>query len=204
MTIARPILIVEDDEALRASLAEQIAMEGDFIVDEASSAHWRAFPLRPPTGADAVRIEAVDGTGAQHGWLAFTAPALARAVPLPALLPPAGPVALGWQVAFAHSCVRPPAAVGGITEPATHAITRAADPDDPPLAGLDDMAWQADRGGVYAQLPRSQSVLALPVIGGDPYVRVYAFTSPLARDAYVLVPGTTTVGGADVAVAGAG
>ena len=38
MTIARPILIVEDDEALRASLAEQIAMEGDFIVDEASSA----------------------------------------------------------------------------------------------------------------------------------------------------------------------
>ena len=38
MTIARPILIVEDDEALRASLAEQIAMEGEFIVHEAGSA----------------------------------------------------------------------------------------------------------------------------------------------------------------------
>ncbi|MEN0073109.1 MAG: response regulator transcription factor [Paracraurococcus sp.] len=38
MTIARPILIVEDNETLRASLAEQIAMEGDFIVDEAGSA----------------------------------------------------------------------------------------------------------------------------------------------------------------------
>ena len=77
-----------------------------------------------------------------------------------------------------------------ITEPATCAITRAADPDDPPLAGLADMAWQADRGGVYAHVPRSQSVLALPTVGPvDPYLRVYAFTSPLARDAYVLVPG---------------
>jgi hypothetical protein len=67
------------------------------------------------------------------------------------------------------------------------------------------MGWQADRGGIHAQLPRSQSLLALPVVGpADPYVRVYAFTSPLARDAYVLVPGTTTVGGADVRVAGPG
>lgn len=189
----------------RRSGAEVAVLDTALLVDEASSAHWRAFRLRPPVGADAVRIEAVDATGAQHGWLAFTAPALARAMPLPALLPAADPVALGWQVAFTHPCVRPPAAVGGVTEPATHAITRAADPDDPPLAGLDDMAWQADRGGIYAQLPRSQSVLALPVVGpADPYVRVYAFTSPLARDAYVLVPGATTVGGADVGVAGPG
>ena len=171
--------------------------------DDASSPHWRTFPLRPPAGADAVRIEAVDATGAQHGWLAFTAPALARAVPLPDLLPPPAPVALGWQVAFAHPCARPPAVVGGITEPATYAITRAADPDGPPLAGLADMAWQADRGGVYAHVPRSQSVLALPTVGPvDPYLRVYAFTSPLARDAYVLVPGGRTVSGADAGVGG--
>ena len=63
------------------------------------------------------------------------------------------------------------------------------------------MAWQADRGGVYAQVPRSQSVLALPTVGPvDPYLRVYAFTSPLARDAYVLVPGGRTVSGADAGV----
>ena len=171
--------------------------------DDASSPHWRTFPLRPPAGADAVRIEAVDATGAQHGWLAFTAPALARAVPLLDLLPPGAPVALGWQVAFAHPCARPPAVVGGITEPATYAITRAAEPDGPPLAGLADMAWQADRGGVYAHVPRSQSVLALPTVGPvDPYLRVYAFTSPLARDAYVLVPGGRTVSGADAEVGG--
>ena len=168
------------------------------LADGAGSPHWRAFPLRPPAGADAVRLEAVDTTGAPHGWVAFSAPALAREVPLTAL---AGPAALGWQVAFAHPCARPPAVVAGITEPATYAITRAADPDAPPLAGLDDMAWQSDRGGVYAHVPRSQSVLALPTVApADPYLRVYAFSSPLARDAYVLVPGGRTVNGADAEV----
>src|SRR4051794_27126229 len=34
---SRPILIVEDDAALRATLAEQITMEGDFTPDEAGS-----------------------------------------------------------------------------------------------------------------------------------------------------------------------
>src|SRR3954464_6818937 len=34
---SRPILIVEDDAALRATLAEQIAIEGDFTPDEAGS-----------------------------------------------------------------------------------------------------------------------------------------------------------------------
>ena len=34
----RPILIVEDDAALRATLAEQICLEGEFEVDEAESA----------------------------------------------------------------------------------------------------------------------------------------------------------------------
>ena len=38
MLSPRPILIVEDDAALRSTLAEQIAMEGDFTADEAESA----------------------------------------------------------------------------------------------------------------------------------------------------------------------
>ncbi|MBY0329042.1 MAG: response regulator transcription factor [Acetobacteraceae bacterium] len=38
MTIPRPILIVEDDAALRATLAEQIAEDGDFTADQAESA----------------------------------------------------------------------------------------------------------------------------------------------------------------------
>jgi len=38
MASPRPILIIEDDAALRATLAEQIALDGDFIADEAGSA----------------------------------------------------------------------------------------------------------------------------------------------------------------------
>ena len=38
MTTPRPILIVEDDAALRATLAEQIAEDGDFTADQAESA----------------------------------------------------------------------------------------------------------------------------------------------------------------------
>src|SRR5689334_9302438 len=38
MSIARPILIVEDDAALRATLAEQFAAEGEFTAEEAGTA----------------------------------------------------------------------------------------------------------------------------------------------------------------------
>ncbi|MBL6459486.1 response regulator transcription factor [Belnapia sp. T6] len=38
MSALRRILIVEDDAALRATLAEQLALEGEFVVDEAESA----------------------------------------------------------------------------------------------------------------------------------------------------------------------
>ncbi len=38
MTTPRPILIVEDDAALRATLAEQLTLNGDFTADEAESA----------------------------------------------------------------------------------------------------------------------------------------------------------------------
>ncbi len=45
MLTSRPILIVEDDAALRATLAEQIAQEGDFTADEAESATEAAAKL---------------------------------------------------------------------------------------------------------------------------------------------------------------
>ena len=170
--------------------------------DGATSPHWRTFLLDPPAGADAVRLTAVDRTGAPDGWLAFTAPAAARVVPLADLIPRDAPVAVGWQVAFAHPCQRPPALRDGVTEPPVYAVLRAGGPDADPLAGLGDIAWQPDRGGVYAAAPRSQSVLTLPTVGPvDPYVQVVAFRTPLARAAYTLVPGGRTVAGADTAVA---
>src|SRR5215213_5020074 len=38
MSTPRPILIVEDDAALRATLAEQISQDGDFTADQAETA----------------------------------------------------------------------------------------------------------------------------------------------------------------------
>jgi hypothetical protein len=183
-----------------------VAMVGRTTLgDGATSSHWRTLRLEPPAGADAVRIEAVDATVAQHGWVAFTAPAGARTITLQQLLPPGAPVALGWQVAFSYPCQRIPAVVDGITEPATYAVLRTGTASAPPLSGLDDIAWAADRGGVFAAVPRSQSVLALATAGPvDPYMQVFAFRSPLERAAYTLVPGGRVVGGADARLAGGG
>ena len=55
MTLARPILIVEDDAALRATLAEQIALQGEFVAEEAGSAAEAAAKLADPD----VRYDAI-------------------------------------------------------------------------------------------------------------------------------------------------
>ncbi|MDO9713410.1 response regulator transcription factor [Paracraurococcus lichenis] len=55
MTLPRPILIVEDDAALRATLVEQIAAQGEFVAEEAGSAEEAMAKL-----ADAdVRYDAI-------------------------------------------------------------------------------------------------------------------------------------------------
>ena len=138
------------------------------LADDASSPHWRTFPLRPPAGADAVRIEATDTTDALHGWLAFTAPALARTVPLSTLLPPAAPVALGWQVAFAH----PYAATGrgrrghGARHVRRHPRRRPGRPaaGRPGRHGL----GPPDRGGIYAQCRGRSRCWRCPPSAGRP------------------------------------
>ena len=48
MSPPRPILIVEDDASLRATLAEQIGMQGEFTVDEAESAAEATTKLANP------------------------------------------------------------------------------------------------------------------------------------------------------------
>ena len=45
MTLARPILIIEDDATLRATLVEQITQEGEFVADEAASAAEASIKL---------------------------------------------------------------------------------------------------------------------------------------------------------------
>jgi hypothetical protein len=167
------------------------------LTDAAGSPSWRTFTLTPPAGADSVRIEATDALAGIHGWLAFSAPVVSRPVAVRELVPPAAPVAVAWQVAFGFPCLRPSAVVHGVTEPPAFGVLRAAQP----LGGLGDIAWHGPRGGVFAQVPRTQSVLQLATVGpADPYLQVYAFGSPLARDAYTLTTAPRTVAGGSVAV----
>jgi DNA-binding response OmpR family regulator len=58
MTQARPILIVEDDEALRDTLAEQIATEGEFVGETAATAAEAAAKLAAPEARyDAILLD---------------------------------------------------------------------------------------------------------------------------------------------------
>lgn len=167
------------------------------LTDTVRSLAWRTFTLAPPPAADVVRLAAADRSGHEHGWLAFTAPALASPVVLQELLPDGAPVALGWQLAFAYPCQRPPAVVNGITEPPAYALLWG----DRTLAVLDDLAWRPWRGGVFGQVVRTQSMLSLATVGPvDPDLEVYAFGAPFERAAYTLTTERRTVPGAQAAV----
>jgi hypothetical protein len=168
------------------------------LTDNAHDTTWRTFTLTPPPGADVVQLQAVDGNGAIHGWLAFSAPAVQRAVPLARYLPADAPVAVAWQFAFAYPCQRQPAVVDGITEPVRYAVLWANDPEQK-LAGMRDNTWVAGRGGLFAQVPRSQSVQQLAMAPGtDPHIQVYRFVSDLARSAYTVTRDRRTVWGASI------
>jgi Mycobacterial cell wall arabinan synthesis protein/EmbC C-terminal domain/Arabinosyltransferase concanavalin like domain len=167
------------------------------LSDTARDPSWRTLTLAPPADADVVRLVGTDTTGVIGGWLAFSAPAVARPVTLSTLLPREAPVALAWPLAFSYPCQRQPGIVNGITEPAAFAVlwgNRGA------LSGFGDGAWQASRGGAFAQVPRSQSVLQLATVRPvDPDVQVYVFGSQLGRDRYTLSDDRKTVGGASTA-----
>lgn len=180
----------------RRSSADVATTGAQSLTDTADDSSWRTFVLKPPAGADVVRLEAVDAAGTVSGWLAFTAPAVQRPVTLAEYLPAAAPVALAWPLAFAYPCQRQPTVVDGITEPPAYAVLWG----DRALSGFRDGAWQAFRGGAFAQVPRTQSVQQLAVVEGvDPHIQVYAFSTDLGRDAYTLTETRRTVRGASTA-----
>lgn len=166
------------------------------LADAERSPVWRTLVLKPPPGANVVRLDASDATGFIHGWLAFSAPEVQRPIPLRDLVPAGAPVALGWQIAFNYPCLRQSGIVDGITEPPQFGVLWGAQP----LGGLIDVAWQPQRGSVFGQVQRSQSVQQLATVGPvDPHIQVYAFGSRLARDAYTLTTTTRMQWGASIA-----
>ncbi|MDN5857641.1 MAG: arabinosyltransferase [Pseudonocardia sp.] len=168
------------------------------FTDPDRGAIWRTFVLTPPPDADVVRIAAVDATAGLHGWLAFTAPSLAKVVSLTQLVPPDAPVALGWQIAFGFPCQRQPVVDNGITESVRYGVIYGN--VDAPLSGFGDGVWQAFRGGLFAQVLRSHAATEVAVVGPvDPHLYVYSFSSELARSAYTVSVTSRTVAGASTA-----
>ena len=173
------------------------------LADDASSPHWRTFPLRPPAGADAVRIEATDTTDALPRLAgvhrARAAPGRCRCRRCFRRPPPSL-----WA-----GRSRSPIPVRGPRPRSTGSPSppRSASPAPPPRTARRWPAWPTWPGPPTAAgstrrcRGRSRCWRCPPIGPGDPYVRVYTFTSPLARDAYVLTPGGRTVAGADAGVA---
>ncbi len=169
----------------------------DILSDTAGDPSWRTLTPVVPPGVDVMRVIGVDASGALGGWLAFSAPVAARPVPLAAFLPRDAPVAVAWQHAFSYPCQRQPGIVNGITEPAAFAVLWG---EGAALSGMRDATWQAVRGGAFAPVPRSQSVLQLATVGPvAPNTEVYVFGSGLGRDRYTLTEDRRTVGGASTA-----
>lgn len=169
----------------------------DILDDGGRDPSWRTLTPVVPAGVDVMRVNGVDASGAIGGWLAFSAPAAARPVPLSTFLPRDAPVAVAWQHAFAYPCQRQPGIVNGITEPAAFAVLWGGGSGP---SGLRDATWQAFRGGAFAQVPRSQSVLQLATVAPvSPNTEVYVFGSDLGRDRYTLTNDRRTVGGASTA-----
>jgi hypothetical protein len=107
-----------DGVRLRAEYGRRAgdAVEGagtEVLTDAAHDPSWRN---RGP-GADGRRGPGAPGggrrVGAIHGWLAFSAPVVARPVALADLLPRDAPVALGWPLAFGWPCQRQPGSSTG-------------------------------------------------------------------------------------------
>jgi hypothetical protein len=175
---------------------------GQLDADDGRSGHlddtgrdprWRSVLLRPPAGAQLVRLHAVDDSAGAGGWLAFAAPAVQRLVPLRSMLDRVldpqhadRAAAVAWQIAFQYPCLRQSEIRDGITEPPSAAVLWG----EQPFFGTRDGTWLAFRGGIHGQVLRSQSALQLTArVRGMPAERraeVLVFDTALAPDAYLL------------------
>ncbi|MFD9733554.1 arabinosyltransferase domain-containing protein [Umezawaea sp. NPDC059074] len=128
------------------------------LTDAQDSVVWRNLVLpQAPSGAETVRLVAVDGSMDWGGWLAVTAPSTQRAVPLKDYVPRDAAVAVAWQFAFLFPCLRQPELRDGIIEPVSYAVQWG----DTATAGISDATWQPVRGGLFGDVLVSQSITAL-------------------------------------------
>ncbi|MGH3929883.1 MAG: arabinosyltransferase C-terminal domain-containing protein [Pseudonocardiaceae bacterium] len=145
-----------------------------------------------PSGADLVRVLAVDGSVGEHTWLAVTGPRRLSVLDLRDFLDARGPVLLDWPISFVLPCRRDlPAVAGGLAE-APAAIL--AVPQRPPLLSegwtndAAQLAYSTSAAASFAgvfQVGRAVTV-ETRLVGdeGNSWGRVQVVDYGMARDAY--------------------
>ncbi|MGQ0774245.1 MAG: arabinosyltransferase domain-containing protein [Pseudonocardiales bacterium] len=156
---------------------------------------WRTRSVRPgavPSGADRVRVLAVDGSVGEHSWLAVTGPRRLSVTGLRDFLDARGPVLLDWPISFAMPCRADlPTVAGGLAE-APAAIL--AVPQRPPLLRE---AWTNDAAELTYSTSAAASFAGVRRVGrvvtvetrlagdeGNSWGRVQLVDYGMARDAY--------------------
>ncbi|TPG25637.1 arabinosyltransferase domain-containing protein [Mycolicibacterium hodleri] len=182
------------DGARVVTLGERTPVDRPAADEDPGHPLWRSIGIDAsviPTGADRVRIRAVDGRTDDLGWLAVTGPRLRSTLGLTEFLEGQGPVLIVWPMAFLFPCVR-----NTVTVSAGVATTPRTVIESPRPFLIDDR--RREIGGVFATLTEFGVLHEIPSrLVGHPEVdwgtvEVY---DDVARDAYrrtvsrALVPG---------------
>ena len=111
-------LVFEFGRSDDGPLAVGEATPGDRVAIDEDPLHplWRSIGVdaaQVPSGADRVRIRAVDARADENGWLAFTGPRLRSVLGLNKFLEDNGPVLISWPQSFLFPCVHNIVGVSG-------------------------------------------------------------------------------------------
>jgi arabinosyltransferase C len=148
---------------------------------------WRAVGVPAgdiPSGADRVRVRAVDATSAPDGWLAVTGPRLRQVLGLRQFLASHSPVLVAWPIAFLFPCaVDIPAVRDGLAGAPVSVL-------EAPLrySGLSAATTDQTIGGTFATLRDSgrlgEVTTRLAGRSGTDWGNLLLTGYPAARDTY--------------------
>ncbi len=167
---------------------DRVRLDQDHLAGPPDYPPWRSIGLdaaQVPTGADRVRIRAVDATTDPDGWLAVTGPRLRSAVGLTPFLASHGPVLVSWPQAFLFPCVHNIVTVAGGLATAPRAVIEA-----PRIHGrLSAVTTAQDQGGVFAAIRPFSRLYEIPTrLAGHPDLDWGALqlpADPAFHDAYL-------------------
>jgi arabinosyltransferase C len=147
---------------------------------------WRSIGLdaaQVPSGANRVRIRAVDATTDPDGWLAVTGPRLRSVVGLTQFLAGHGPVLVSWPLAFLFPCVHNTV---GVADGLAH-MPRVVIEAPRRFGRLSAVTTDPTQGGVFAGLRTFGELHEIPTrLAGHPEIDWGTLQRTTAHDTYLV------------------